>query len=149
MCTDEKTLLRLQVQFRVAKETKFDDAVECQKIARSSSFREVTSRLPDVLESQIGGQGASDGMSPFVITRKREFRVRSKASMAYFKHAEHMDVVDGMALVPGDKTKHAHWITSVETYEALLATYCCTSEYRSFSNMSKGDASSVCGRNRE
>ena len=35
------------------------------------------------------------------------------------------------------KTKHAHWTMPVETYEALLAPYCCTSEHWSFSHMTK------------
>ena len=46
-----------------------------------------------------------------------------------------------MAVVPDDKMKHLHWIMSVETCEALLATYYCTSEHWSFSHMTKQEAS--------
>ena len=56
-CDDEKAQLRRQVRFRVAKEKKFEDAVNAQQIARNFSFPAVASRHPAVLESQIAGQG--------------------------------------------------------------------------------------------
>ena len=58
----------------------------------------------------------------------------------YFKYVKDMHVEEKMAIVPDDKTKHAHWIMPVETYEALLARYCCTSEHWSFSSMSQKKA---------
>ena len=57
VCDDEKAWLRRQVRFRVAEEQTFEDAASAQKIARNFSFREVASRHPAVLESQISGQG--------------------------------------------------------------------------------------------
>ena len=40
-----------------------------------------------------------------------------------------MEVDGRMPNVPDDKTKHGHWIMPVETYEALLATYRCTTAH--------------------
>ena len=54
-----------------------------------------------------------------------------------------------MAIVPDDTTKHKHWIMPVETFEALLATYCCTSEHWSFGSMSQQEGIIVYRRNCE
>ena len=64
----------------------------------------------------------------------------TKSAKVYSKYVHDMDTDGRMAIVPDDKTKYAHWIMPVETYEALLATYCCTSEHRSFSHMTKQEA---------
>ena len=63
------------------------------------------------------------------------------SAKGYSNYVHDMDTDGSMAVVPDDKTKHAHWIMPVDTYEALLATYCCTSEHWSFSHMTKQEAS--------
>ena len=63
------------------------------------------------------------------------------SAKVYSKYVHDMDTDGSTAIVLDDKTKHAHWIMPVETYEALLATYCCTSEHWSFSHMTKQEAS--------
>ena len=61
--------------------------------------------------------------------------MEQRSAKASSKYVQDRDTDGKMAFVPDDKTKHAHWIMPVETYEALLATYCCTSEHWSFSSM--------------
>ena len=43
-----------------------------------------------------------------------------KSAKVYSKYVHDMDTDGKMAVVPDDKTKHAHWIMPVETYEALF-----------------------------
>ena len=64
-----------------------------------------------------------------------------KSAKVYSKYVHDMDTDGSVAVVPDDKTKHAHWMMPVETYEVLLAKYCCTSEHWSFSHMTKQEAS--------
>ena len=58
----------------------------------------------------------------------------------YFEYTKDMNVKEKMAIIPDDKTKHAHWVMLVEMYEAVLVTYCCASEHWSFSSMSQREA---------
>ena len=169
VCYDEKAWLRRQVRFRAAKEQQFDRAENAQKIARSFSFHEVAARHPMVLESQIQGQrmklvdkrwdvpirqhtkeknhgtmkaiwtttskfgvvwgGLTDEENMKLLSEEKAAKEQKKAKV-YSKY-----------VVPDDKTKHVHWIMPVETYEALLATYCCTSEHWCTSSMTKQEAS--------
>ena len=64
-----------------------------------------------------------------------------KSAKVYSTYVYDMDTDESMAVVPDDKTKHAHWIMPVETLEALLAAHCYTSEHWSFSHMTKQEAS--------